>query len=252
MKFRNFDLDNAQYSVIAIIGKRGTGKSVITKDILFRNKSIPIGIVMSPTDCCNGFYSAFMPQFFVHDRYHKALMQNIVTRQKIVIENKDVVDPRSFIVLDNCMFDSKWTKDVNLHELFTEAKALETLVILAMAYALGMPSTLKNSIDFVFILRENNVGNRQRLFVNYGTIFRDFQQFSDAMDALTQDFECMVVRVTPISEKIEDNVFRFKANEVKNVKMCNDIYWHYCQNHKFVTVSFAVADDNVQLSISLT
>ena len=42
---------------IAIIGKRGTGKSTLVADLLYHTRKIPKGVVMSATEESNEFYS---------------------------------------------------------------------------------------------------------------------------------------------------------------------------------------------------
>ena len=39
--------------VLLFIGKRNTGKSTLVKDIMWYNKQIPIGMIMSPTEESN-------------------------------------------------------------------------------------------------------------------------------------------------------------------------------------------------------
>jgi|LauGreDrversion4_2_1035121.scaffolds.fasta_scaffold67209_2 hypothetical protein len=52
-----------------MIGKRGTGKSSLVKDLLYYHSSIPIASVISATEHANRFYGDFVPGIFIHDEY---------------------------------------------------------------------------------------------------------------------------------------------------------------------------------------
>ena len=52
-----------------MIGKRGTGKSSLVKDLLYYHQTIPIASVISATEHANKFYSTFVPSIFIHDEY---------------------------------------------------------------------------------------------------------------------------------------------------------------------------------------
>ena len=69
-------------SVIVMIGKRNTGKSFLTKDLLYHHQSIPAGTVISPTENANKFYSTIVPPIFIHDEYQPKITNEFMKRQK--------------------------------------------------------------------------------------------------------------------------------------------------------------------------
>tara|TARA_B110000211_G_scaffold221353_1_gene268885 strand:+ start:106 stop:414 length:309 start_codon:yes stop_codon:yes gene_type:complete len=75
-------------NVVVLIGKRGTGKSFLVKDLLYFHTDLPIGTVVSGTESANRFYGDFVPNAFIHDEVDPQLVQNIITRQKIVMKKK--------------------------------------------------------------------------------------------------------------------------------------------------------------------
>ena len=56
-------------SVVVMIGKRNTGKSFLTRDLLYHHQELPAGTVISPTENANKFYSEIVPPIFIHDEY---------------------------------------------------------------------------------------------------------------------------------------------------------------------------------------
>ena len=53
------------YRNVLIIRRRGTGKSVLVRDILYHKRHIPNRVVYSGTDNASPFYSKFIPKSFV-------------------------------------------------------------------------------------------------------------------------------------------------------------------------------------------
>ncbi len=120
IKSISFRPDENKGPVIVLIGRRDTGKSYLVRDLLYYHQDIPIGTVISGTEAGNGFYSEHVPKLFIHDEYNTAIVENILKRQKTVMKQirkevevykKSNIDPRAFVILDDCLFDATWTKD---------------------------------------------------------------------------------------------------------------------------------------------
>ena len=163
LQLKKFDMASIKDdSVVVLIGKRNTGKSFLTKDLLFNNKDIPVGTVISPTEQSNKFYSDMIPPIFIHDEYTPPIIANIIKRQKKLksimnssSENNDL-DNRTFLILDDCLYDNSWQKDKNIRNIFMNGRHYNILFILTMQFALGIPPNLRTNIDYVFILRVQN------------------------------------------------------------------------------------------------
>ena len=93
--------------VVVLIGKRNTGKSFLTKDLLYNKRDIPVGTVISPTESANKFYSDYVPPIFIHDEYQPAIISSFMKRQtrivKRMVGGEEDIDPRAFLVLDDCL-----------------------------------------------------------------------------------------------------------------------------------------------------
>jgi hypothetical protein len=99
-----------------------------------------------------------------------------------------------------------------------------------MQYPLGITPNLRTNIDYVFILRENIVANRKRIYDNYAGMFPTFEVFCQVMDQCTENFECLVINNTTKSNKLEDNVFWYKASTHPPFKICNQTFWDMANN----------------------
>lgn len=240
LELKRFDLSKiTSDKVVVMIGKRNTGKSFLIKDLLNYHKDLPIGTVISGTESANHFYQEMVPKIFIHGEYTPHLVDNVVKRQHMILKNinkemimhdRSNIDPRAFIILDDCLYDASWTKDKNVRALFMNGRHLKMFFVIAMQYPLGIPPSLRTNIDFIFILRENIVANRKRIYDNYAGMFPTFEIFCQVMDQCTENYECLVIDNTTKSNKLEDTVFWYKADTVPDFKVCCDEYWKLSEN----------------------
>ena len=235
MEFQISKFDMSQLSddkVVVLIGKRETGKSFLCKDILFHHQGIPVGQVISGTEAANSFYGKMVPKLFIHDEYQPQIIQNILKRQRMMIDQRKenpTIDPRAFLVLDDCLYDSTWTKDKNVRSLFMNGRHFKILFMITMQYALGIPPNLRTNIDYIFILRENYVSNRKRLYEHYAGMFPNFEMFCQVMDQCTENYECLVIHNNAKSNKLTDQVFWYKAEPHDNVRLGSKQFWDFNQ-----------------------
>ena len=94
-----------------------------------------------------------------------------------------------------------------------------------MQYALGIPPNLRTNIDYIFILRENIVSNRKRLWEHYAGMFPTFEMFNQVMNQCTENYECLVVDNNAKSNKLQDQIFWYKAEPHKNFKLGSKEFW---------------------------
>lgn len=176
MKRITFKPEENKGPVIVLIGRRDTGKSYLVKDILYHHRNVPIGTVISGTEAGNGFYNKIVPKLFIHDEYNSILIENILRRQKTVLKQmkremetyrRTTIDPRAFLILDDCLFDSTWTRDKLMRALLFNGRHWKIMLVITMQYPLGIPPTFRTNIDYVFILRENYHSNRKKIWENY-------------------------------------------------------------------------------------
>jgi hypothetical protein len=235
LHLRKFDPASiASDKVLVFLGKRNTGKSYLVKDILFYQRDIPVGTVISPTESANKFYSNIVPGLFIHDEYTPQLVESVLKRQKMMTKkiNKELmmygkcsVDPRAFLILDDCLYDGCWKKDKNIRYIFMNGRHQKIMLLITMQYPLGVPPDLRTNVDYVFILRENNYGNRKRIYDNYCSIFPTFEMFCTVMDQLTEGYGCLVIDNTSKSNKLEENVFWYVADDHPNFTVGSKEFW---------------------------
>jgi hypothetical protein len=190
-----------------------------------------------------------MPSIFIHSEYKPEIIKNFVKRQKRILqaiqqemEEKKMskmtpheyvksgmcsFDPRAFLILDDCLYDKSWVNDKNIRLLFMNGRHYFAMVIITMQYALGIPPNLRTNIDYVFILRENIYCNRKRIYEQYAGMFPSFEVFCQVMDQCTENFECLVVNNNAKSNKIDDQIFWYKADSHEDFQLGHPSLWKY-------------------------
>jgi hypothetical protein len=240
MKSISFKSNESKGPVIVLIGKRDTGKSFLVRDLLYYQQDIPIGTVISGTEEGNGFYGKMVPRLFIHNEYNTAIIENILKRQRTVLKQikkemetykRSTIDPRAFVILDDCLYDNTWSRDKMMRLLFMNGRHWKIMLVITMQYPLGIPPTLRTNIDYVFILRENYIANRRRIYDNYAGMFPTFESFCQVMDQCTENYECLVINNNVKSNKLQDQVFWYKAENHNDFRLGSKEFWELSKNY---------------------
>jgi hypothetical protein len=241
LELKKFDMKSIQFKsnenkgpVVVLIGKRDTGKSFLVRDLLYYQQDIPIGTVISGTEEGNGFYGKMVPRLFIHNEYNSSIIENILKRQRTVLKQvkkeietykRTTIDPRAFVILDDCLYDNTWSRDKLMRLLFMNGRHWKVMLVITMQYPLGIPPTLRTNIDYVFILRENYIANRKRIYENYAGMFPTFESFCQVMDQCTENYECLVINNNSKSNKLNDQVFWYKADNHNDFRLGSKEFW---------------------------
>ena len=234
MKSISFKPNESKGPVVVLIGRRDTGKSFLVRDLLYYHQDIPIGTVISGTEEGNGFYGKLVPKLFIHNEYNTAIIENILKRQRGVLKQikkemeqfkRSTIDPRTFVILDDCLYDNTWARDKMMRLLFMNGRHWKVMLVITMQYPLGVPPTLRTNIDYVFILREPYIANRKRIYENYAGMFPTFESFCQVMDQCTENYECLVINNNSKSNKLQDQVFWYKADDHNDFRLGSKEFW---------------------------
>ena len=202
MRSITFRPDENKGPVIVFIGRRDTGKTFLVKDLLYHHQDIPIGTVISGTEAGNGFYGKLVPKLFIHEEYNSVLIENVLRRQKTVMKQmqkemeaykKTSIDPRTFVIMDDCLYDNTWARDKLMRSLFMNGRHWKIFFMLTMQYCMDLTPDLRANIDYIFILRENILQNREKIYKNFFGIFPTFEMFNQVMNSCTENYECLVL-----------------------------------------------------------
>jgi len=171
----------------------------------------------------------------VYDEYTPEIIEKFLDRQ-VKISNqyleekkkygKTDIDPRAFLILDDCMFDSSWTKDKNMRYLFLNGRHVHVFLLITMQYPLGIPPAMRANVDYVFICKNNMIKEREKLYNQYAGMFPSMDVFGQVMDQCTENFECIVINKRTVSNALNDQVFWYKAKVGHKFRLCSQEIWN--------------------------
>ena len=252
---------------IAIIAKSGSGKSWVIRDILHYLKDIPCGIIIAPTDKMTGFYNDLFPLSFIYHEYHENIIPKLLLRQKKILhkneerkkKGKKEMDPRAFLIMDDCMSTKHlWLKDPNVLTIFNEGRHYQLTFILSMQYSLGIQPELRSNFDFVFLLGEDFINNRKKLYEHYAGMFPTRDLFDQVFLQVTDNYGVMVINNRLRTTDIKKKVFWYRAEKRDNLsigctrfKKFHEIY--YDENHDkrlpFIDINSMGAKKRTQIQV---
>jgi len=226
--------------ICVFIGRRNTGKSQLVTDILYHQRKIPMGVVMSGTEESNEHYQKYVPDTFIYGQYEPDIVKKIISHQQKTLkkmntlQKEDFTSPGNsvFVLLDDCMFDNKWTRDKDMRCIFMNGRHYRILLLLTLQYCMDLPPSLRGQCDYIFVLRENIIENKQKLYKHFFGIFPTFDAFNEVLTQCTENYECLVLNVRSTSNKIEDVVFWYKAKINRKFRIGSPALWeHHRRNY---------------------
>ena len=221
-------------SVVVYIGARNTGKSTNLFDTLRYHTSIPIGVVISPTESANHSFERVVPKMLIYDEYTPEIIEKFLERQRKIIDQyneekkkygRTDLDPRAFLILDDCLYDKTWINDKNIRYIFMNGRHLKIFLMITMQYPLGIPPALRANVDYIFINRCNMIKDREKIWHQYAGMFPTFDIFSTVMNSCTENYECLVIDKKSQSNKLEDQVYWYKSDPNVNFRICSKELW---------------------------
>ena len=77
LRLKKFSIEKmVDHATIAMIAKRASGKSYLTREILYHKRDIPTSVVISRTEKLNRFYGEFIPDSFIYDNFDTEILAN--------------------------------------------------------------------------------------------------------------------------------------------------------------------------------
>ena len=210
-----------------------THNSTLVSDILYYLQRIPVVVAMSGTEEGNGYYSRHIHPLCIHNKFDKAVLEGLIERQKKVVFKLKASgeDPRDHpeigigVLMDDLQYDNKMMKDPSIREIFMNGRHYHITTMITFQYMMGLTPSFRSNVDYVFICKENKKDNIDRLYKYFFSIFDKPADFKKVLGSCTNDFGCIVLDNTSISNKIEDQVFWYKAKMGREYQIGSKKMW---------------------------
>lgn len=211
--------------IIFIVGKRGCGKSTLLRDLLSRMAGqVDYALAMCPTMESAGMLRDCMPSSSVYDRYVPSKVDQVVrVAQHFASLGKK---RRILLCLDDCLYDRNVLRSPSIREIFFNGRHLGITFIALAQYCMDVSPDLRTQIDYLFVMKENIVSNRQKLWKYLFGCVQNFDDFSAIMDRCTQNYECLCLDNTLNSGAVQECVFWYKAClDVNAFRLGSSVYF---------------------------
>ena len=143
------------------------------------------------------------------------------------------------------MYNSKILKsNKDIRGTFFNGRHWNIFLIITMQYVLDLPPELRSNVDYVFILRNNMMADRERLYKNFCGFIPSFTIFNKIMNKCTQGYEALVVDNTSRSNDISDCLFWYEAKIHNNFKIGKENMWIYHYKMKKEELDEEAQDDD--------
>ena len=214
-----------QTATVLLIGKRGSGKSTLMRDLMFHMKDmLNFGIAMSPTEESTTSLGTFIPQSCIYNTFSSAALDVMLEIQRKSV--KAGKWKQMYLIMDDCMYDKKVMKGVNMRELFMNGRHRKIFHMNAIQYLMDIGPDIRSQVDFVFALKENIINNREKLWKFFFGMFENFSDFNKVMNSCTSGYDAIVLDNTKRSNELSECVFWYSANpNVPEFTIGDPIFW---------------------------
>ena len=211
-ELRQFDPTTCKpHRVWLIIGARGTGKSKIMQDLVYKTrKNYDLGMAMTATTSTVETLKEFLP--------HRLIYKNGYDFDKadkmLAVCKKMVADGKGRSVLniqDDVMFESGVLKSKTQKELHFNGRHAFTTQMSTTQYCMDIPSNIRGNIDYVVALRENIVCNKKKLYEYFFGLFPSFKDFDRVFMRCTANFGALIIDKTQPTADIQNSLFHYSA-----------------------------------------
>jgi len=226
LKKLNANEDIPIHSVVGFIGKRKTGKSTLIKDVMFKFRhALDWGVVMCATEEAEPFYKEFVPDCFCHTAWKPELIADMIKDQEAHKLSGSTIRRNAFVVIDDCNYEKSMWRDTVMRNLMMNGRHFNITVFVSSQYLMDIEISLRSNIDFLFVLRDNNVQNMKKLYSNYFGNVESFQAFRSIMKSCTEDRNCLVLDCCSSSNELDKTLFYYKAKIHNLFYVGNENFW---------------------------
>ena len=210
--------------IIYMIGKRGSGKSYLMRDILSRMPNPDYVLAMAPTQSTLEAFREFLPPTCIFNHFSQEKLERTMLLQRELTARGKV--RRVLIILDDCLYQPGVLKSTVMKELHFNGRHEHVGLLCCAQYLMSLPPEIRTNVDYLFTLKENVLSNRQKLHKNFFGQYDTFADFDKVMTACTQDYRALVMDNTVASTEASDVVMWYKADpNTPPFRLCRPIYW---------------------------
>lgn len=195
-KFKKFKLSTIPSdSTILLVGMRGSGKSVLMKQILYVLKErFDFCVGICPTPETQELFKSIIPDSYVFEKYEDEWMEYVVN-QLYKITNTTPTDHilNICIIGDDLAANEKEFKKPGIKHIHKNGRHIKVFFLNLVQYAYDYTPSLRNNLNFVFCFGDSTKQQREKLYELFFGHLGTFTEFNDIFSELTKGYRCIVL-----------------------------------------------------------
>jgi hypothetical protein len=211
---------NYPSAIVALVGKRNSGKSIGTRHILYEwQHAFGALQIHSGSEGSNDFYKKFAPDLFIFDGMDFEGLLAFYRKQQELKNNAPIVQGKStyrpgLVVLDDVFATSAddIKKNETMSEIIFNGRHCECGLLICLQEIKQLPPKFRSQIDLLVMFADETQRGRKDL---YGTVGGTKTQrgFDALMDKYTDGFSTLVCNKLVRSNNLEDRFFFWTATK---------------------------------------
>lgn len=217
--------------IIVVVGKRGSGKTILLQDIVYRiHKRFDVVVALTGTEASREAFREYIPDSFIHHVDVNKVIKTVDLSKTL----RKCGKPREFLLILDDFLDQKSILDEDVfREIGYNGRHLNITLVLSLQYMMEMKPHLRSQVDYVFAFHENNLSNRKRLWQYFFGVFDDLESFSRTLEKCTQNHECLVLDNTRYSNKLDQLLYFYRASvNIPQFRVGKPIFWSLTEKYK--------------------
>jgi archaellum biogenesis ATPase FlaH len=212
-------------STIIILGKRGTGKSTIIRDLCYRLRDkVDAAVAFSPTEDAQGSLGQFIPTSCIHEEFNDGLLESVLDAQRAYLKRGR--DRHVLVIADDVAYDKSAFRGKAIRNTFMNGRHRKTGIILTAQYAMDMDVAIRSNADIIIAARETVVQNQEKLWKSFFGHFSKLTDFVKCFKQCTNNYEVMVCVNNTSSTDLEDSIFWWKADvDLPDFRLGSSAQW---------------------------
>lgn len=232
LKIKRFDPSSMKpHRIVLIIGRRGSGKSVLCNDILYHLKDrVDFGLFMTPTEESAASFRRCAPESWIYNGFNQEKLENMLSIQRNLSRSNR--QRNLLCVLDDCMYDKKVLKGTAIRDLHMNGRHLKCQFINCVQYLMDVGPELRSQIDYVVVLKEPIHSNQVKLWKYFFGVFAAFADFATVLQRCTENYSALVLDNTKATSDISECLYWYKASlNIPRFRIGKDIFWRLAEKH---------------------
>jgi hypothetical protein len=223
------------YSSILFAGGKRTGKSSVMREFMWYLKDrVYDAHIWSGTVDEEHLWEWYTPKQMVHyclEEFDDDALKAALSTQherKTLARKFGAKCPPSLCVFEDLEFlkPSIWVKQATRGVIFN-GRWYKEFFFVAYQYVMEIKMEMRGSFDYAVFTMDCSTAVRERIWKQFGGVFKSFEEFEAVFKMLTTAFSVMVIDLRARSYDIRDCIFWYRANpNLGSFKMGHPDVWN--------------------------